>query len=72
MKERNVDLEEALDSTDWALIIGKDGDLKGLFIPEGEEDDEVPAVIIDICKNHFGIDPTTESDIDNFYEYTLH
>ena len=60
MKESNVDLEEALDSTDWALIIGKDGDLKGLFIPE--EDDEVPAVIIDICKNHFGIDPTTEED----------
>jgi superfamily I DNA and RNA helicase len=51
MKESNVDLEEALDSTDWALIIGKD-----------EEDDEVPAVIIDICKNHFGIDPTTEED----------
>ena len=48
---------EALEEDDWGLIIGKDGVLKGLFIPEGSDEDEVPESIIDICIHVFGIDP---------------
>ena len=62
---QTVQFEEALDSDDWGLIIGKDGTLKGMFIPEGEDEEQVPEAIIEICKKYFGIDPTLE-------EHTLH
>lgn len=52
--------EDALEDDDWGIIIGKDGTLKGMFIPEGEDDTVVPETIIKICKEYFGIDPTEE------------
>jgi hypothetical protein len=52
--------EETLEKDDWGLIIGQDGQLKGLFIPEGKDDDEVPEVIVQICIKIFGVDPTEE------------
>jgi len=55
-----IDFEESLEEDDWGLIIGKDGSLKGMFIPKGCEEDAVPEVIVDICLEHFGIDPTEE------------
>lgn len=56
----SVTFEDSLEEDDWGLIIGKDGTLKGMFIPEGEEDAPVPEPIIQICKNYFGVDPTEE------------
>jgi len=58
-----VTFEESLEDTDWGLIIGKDGTLKGMFIPEGEDEAEPPQAIIDICVKYFGIDPTEEHTI---------
>lgn len=55
-----VRFEDSLEDDDWGLIIGKDGTLKGMFIPEGSDDDEVPEAIIEICVKYFGIDPTEE------------
>lgn len=55
--------EDALEDDDWGLIIGKDGSLKGLFIPEGEEEADVPEAIIQICIKFFGVDPTEEHTI---------
>jgi len=55
-----ITFEEALEDDDWGIIIGKDGKLKGMFIPEGEEEAEVPPVIIKMCKQYFGIDVTDE------------
>lgn len=52
--------EDALDEDDWGLIIGKDGTLKGMFIPDGADDEEVPDTIVEICKQFFGVDPTEE------------
>jgi len=57
---RVVNFEDALTDDDWGIIIGKDGSLKGMFIPQGEEEDQVPAVIVKLCKDYFGIDPTEE------------
>ena len=48
-----VTFEESLEDTDWGLIIGKDGTLKGMFIPEGEDEAEPPQAIIDICVKYF-------------------
>lgn len=58
-----VTFEESLEDTDWGLIIGKDGSLKGMFIPEGEDEAEVPQTIIDICVKFFGVDPTEEHTV---------
>lgn len=55
-----VAFDDALEDEDWGLIIGKDGSLKGLFIPDGADDEEVPEVIVAICKDFFDIDPTEE------------
>jgi len=59
MSERVI-FEDSLDEDDWGLIIGKDGTLKGMFIPEGCDEEEVPEVIVNICIEQFGIDPTEE------------
>ena len=55
-----VTFEESLEESDWGIIIGKNGELKGMFIPEEEDDAEVPEVIVKLCKEYWGIDPTEE------------
>ena len=52
-----ITFEESLEHDDWGLIIDKNGRLKGLFIPEGCNEDDVPESIIQVCCNQFGIDP---------------
>jgi len=63
MMSEQITFEDSLEDTDWGLIIGKDGTLKGMFIPEGEDEADVPQAIIDICVKFFGIDPTEEHTI---------
>ena len=55
-----VNFEQALEDDDWGIIIGKDGTLKGMFIPEGQDEELVPEVIVKLCIDYFGIDPTQE------------
>ena len=59
---RRITFEESLEHDDWGLIIDKNGQLKGLFIPEGCDEDDVPESIIQVCCNQFGINP------EEFYE----
>ena len=58
---KKITFEESLGDNDWGLIIDKDGRLKGLFIPEGSSEDDVPESIIQLCCSQFGINP------DEFY-----
>lgn len=51
-----LNFDEALEEDDWGLIISSDGELKGLFIPEGKENDAVPDVIVELCAKFFDID----------------
>ena len=51
-----VAIEDVLDTDDWGLIINKNGDLKGLYVPKGQEDDEVPEAIMTLCEKYFGVD----------------
>ena len=57
---KKVSFEDALADDDWGIIIGKDGSLKGMFIPEGQDEEQVPDVIVKLCIDYFGIDPTEE------------
>lgn len=48
-------LEAQLGDDDWAIIIGQDGNLKGLFIPEGKDEELVPESIVTIMEQYFGV-----------------
>jgi hypothetical protein len=57
-EEQDVSFEEALEDTDFGFIVcGKTGRLKGLWIPKEMDDEPVPENIINMCVEHFGIDP---------------
>ena len=68
---KKITFEESLDDDDWGLIIDKNGRLKGLFIPNGSDEDEVPDSIIQLCCNQFGINPDEFYGPDNEHA-TLH
>ena len=52
-----------MEDDDWGIIIGKGGELKGMFIPEGDDEAEVPEIIIKLCKEYWGIDPTADDRV---------
>lgn len=60
MSKESLTFSESLEDDDWGIIIGKDGTLKGMFIPEGEDETQVPEAIVQICLDYFGVDPTEE------------
>ena len=49
----------------------KNGDLKGLYVPKGQEDDEVPEAIMTLCEKYFGVD-WEEEDVFMDRQNTLH
>ena len=53
-----IGFQDTLGDTDYGLIVdGKTGNLKGLWIPKGTEEDYVPDSIVSLCINIFGVDP---------------
>ena len=52
---KKITFEESLEASDWGLIIDSKGNLKGLFIPDGHTEDDIPESIIEMCVNNFGI-----------------
>jgi len=65
-KENDLTLEDQLDEEDWALIIGKNGNLKGIFIPAGVDEDFVPESIVAIMAQYFGVD--FEEEIEDAFD----
>tara|TARA_Y100000389_G_scaffold69603_1_gene66238 strand:+ start:1378 stop:1578 length:201 start_codon:yes stop_codon:yes gene_type:complete len=57
MSKKKVSFEDALDNDDFGLIIDKDGNLKGLFVPDNADDelDFVPDTIVQILEKVYGI-----------------
>lgn len=63
MSNREITFDEALEETDFGLIVcGKSGRLKGLWIPKEMDDDPVPENIVRMCVEYFGIDPAEFND----------
>lgn len=61
MSEKQLKFEETMEEDDFGLIIGKNGDLKGLFVPqEYEEVDYVPEAIVQILSQVYGIELNDE------------
>ena len=70
MTDDSRTLENQLGEKDWAIIIGDDGNLKGLFIPDGKDEDEVPESIVYIMENFFGVD--FDDDDTDKQAWTIH
>lgn len=62
MSHSKIDLEfkTSLNPTDYGLIIGCDGNLKGIWVPETMSGMEIPEGIVNMCVEKFGIDPNGE------------
>jgi hypothetical protein len=55
-----VQFNKSLEDTDYGLIVGKDGNLKGIWVPNTIKDDAIPDEIINLCVEYFGVDPGSE------------
>lgn len=59
---KKIAFEDALEEDDFGLIIGKDGSLKGMYMPDGSEDVEyVPEEIVQILHKVYGMDIIEDS-----------
>ena len=59
---KTIAFEDALDEDDFGLIIGKDGSLKGMFVPtEYEDEDYIPEELVQILNKVYGVDIATDS-----------
>lgn len=58
MSKKKVSFEDALGNDDFGLIIDKDGNLKGLFVPDNVDDELefVPDSIVQILEKVYGMD----------------
>lgn len=55
-------IEGMMEDDDYGIILGKDGSLKGLYIPGGAEEDDVPDAILHIIKTYWNIDASDNSN----------
>lgn len=65
MSKKKLDFETAMGEDDFGLIIGKNGELKGLFVPDNldEKLDFVPETIVAILEDVYGLDMGDEATI---------
>jgi|TARA_B100001741_G_C16506094_1_gene577188 hypothetical protein len=69
IENNKITLDNSLDSDDYGLIVSKNGELKGIWIPDTVEDKEnFPKAIANLCINYFGLDPNADEE----YPATLH
>jgi hypothetical protein len=61
MSSEHITFEKAIEDTDYGLIVcGKTGRLKGIWVPDGNEDAEIPDTVAKLCVHFFGIDPNKD------------
>ena len=64
MTQKKLTFEESLGKDDFGLIIGKDGELKGMFIPDEKYSPEfIPETLIQILETVYGLDMGDEVTI---------
>lgn len=63
MNNESISFDEAIGDDDYGLIVcGKTGKLKGIWVPDDNEDTEIPNSIVELCVRFFGIDPNADED----------
>lgn len=62
-REARVNFDDALSNDDYGLIVGKNGELKGIWIPDGADDgDEIPESVASLCMQYFNLDPNAQEE----------
>jgi hypothetical protein len=55
--------ENSLEDDDYGLVIGRNGMLKGIWVPNGLETEEcVPISVARVCMEYFGLDPNNKNN----------
>lgn len=62
MSHDYLGFDSTLDEDDYGFILDAEGNLKGIWVPQGAENDEVPQPIVDIIKQKWGIDVNDDSN----------
>lgn len=60
--DEGLTLEDQIEDGDWAIIISSDGNLRGVYIPDGQDEDQVPNSIVHIMSECFSVDFKEEVD----------
>ena len=56
-------LDYMLEDDDFAVIIGSDGTLKGIYVPENYDDDDyIPDPVVQLINTALGFDISDESN----------
>jgi hypothetical protein len=62
-RSAQVNFDDALTKDDYGLIVSKDGQLKGIWIPDGADDaDEIPQAVVELCMQYFSLDPNADEE----------
>jgi len=48
--------EDSLEEDDYGFMLDAQGRLKGIWIPASAEDENVPDAIVQLLKDHWGVD----------------
>ena len=62
MSHDYLGFEDTLDKDDYGFILDKEGNLKGIWVPIGHEDEDVPEPIVQLLKEKWGIDVNDDSN----------
>jgi hypothetical protein len=62
MSHDYLGFNESLEEDDYGFILDKEGNLKGIWVPQGMEDAVVPDAIVHLLKDKWGIDITDDSN----------
>lgn len=62
MDREFLQFHETLEDDDYGIIIGKDGTIKGMWVPKDlATEEDFPDTIARLVFEHFGVDPNDES-----------
>jgi hypothetical protein len=68
MNHEFLQLHQTLEDDDYGIVVGKDGSLKGIWVPRGEDHlEEVPDTIARLCIEYFGLDPNDETNYNTIH-----
>ena len=62
MSHDYLGFENTLEDEDYGFILDKEGNLKGIWVPQAHEDENVPDAIVELLKEKWGIDPNDDSN----------
>lgn len=62
MKHEHISFEDTIDDDDYGFILDKNGNLKGIWIPKGNDDEEIPSAIVELLLEKWGVDPNDDSN----------